>query len=76
MKAMLEEGYFVGEKNVFLPGDSLRVVQVKDPNIHSRGNKVVAFVDLLVTEITKNGPKFYGTDSVNEIVKPRVAQNG
>lgn len=59
IEAMLKPGYFVGEKDIFLPGDSLRIVQVEKPNIHSRDNRVRAIAVMLILAIGVEGPQLH-----------------
>lgn len=51
MEVMLSKEYFLSAYDRLRPGDTIRIVQMRDANIHSRGNVVIAFCDALVTQV-------------------------
>lgn len=60
MEAMLAEEYFLSDYNVFFPGDTVRVIQVRRPDIDNiRDNQVIAYIDLLVVESSRKGVVFH-----------------
>jgi len=59
MEEMLGKDYFLSANDRLRPGDTVRIVQMRDKDVHWRDNKVIAFVDALVTQVEKNAIYFY-----------------
>lgn len=55
MESMLEKDYFLSAADRLRPGDTIRVIQMRDTNIHSKQNVVIAFCDALVVQVGKDG---------------------
>jgi len=74
MAEMLSEEYFLSEYNVLMPGDTVRVVQVKSANIMSRDNEVIAYCDLIVVKSSRDVIQFHvdkGPVLLGEDAQPR-----
>lgn len=74
MESMLDKDYFISAADRLRPGDTIRVIQMRDSNIHSKQNLVIAFCDALVVQVGKDGVfLFIGPITVikdKPIVKP------
>lgn len=78
MEAMIEKDYFISGYEQLRPGDSIRIVQMRDANIHSRSNVVVAFCDTIVIQSGRDGVFLYPGEIVvikdKPIAKPILEQ--
>lgn len=59
MEAMLGKNYFLSANDRLQPGDTIRIVQMKEANINLRSNVVIAFCDALVVQSGKDGVYLY-----------------
>ncbi len=54
MESMLAPHYFLSAYDRLRPGDTIRVVQMKDPGIHTTGNAVIEFSDMIVVKSSRD----------------------
>lgn len=50
MSEMLGERYFLAQRTMLRPGDTLRIIELRDGDLNASSNRVLAYVDMLVIE--------------------------
>lgn len=55
MPEMLGERYFLDQRTMFLPGDTLRVVEMRAEALNTPENRVLSYIDLLVVRADRQG---------------------
>lgn len=50
MSEMLGDRYFLAQRTMLRPGDTIRVIELRDKDLNASGNRVLAYVDMLVVE--------------------------
>lgn len=50
MSEMLEPRYFLAQRAMLRPGDTIRIIELRDKDLNASGNRVLAYVDMLVVE--------------------------
>lgn len=58
MMAMLDPGYFLSMRHQLRAGDTVRLCQMEQIDIHGPGNRLLAYIDLIVIESSKEGIRF------------------
>jgi len=66
---MLDAGYFLSLRHQLRPGDTMRICQMDSINLFEPGNKVLAYIDVLVVSSERDGVVFH-QETDNPIFMP------
>lgn len=54
MEEMLGSGYFMAQRTMLRPGDTLRIIELRSKDLNASGNRVLSYIDMMIVETGDN----------------------